>query len=317
MTRAAIGLGSNLDHRLTHLQEAVAALERLGTVAAVSSLYESEPVGGPRQGAFLNAVVVVETELSARELLVELQTIEASTGRLREVKWGPRTLDLDLLLYGAERHETPELEVPHPRLHQRRFVLEPLVEVWPDAPLVGESFPDLLGAVADQKVKVIARQWTAGVPKLIDRGESWVIAQMVLLALWLAVTAATGRLTAPARLDSWLGAALAGGGLVLALASWRALGRSLTPFPAPAQGGRLVETGPYRFLRHPIYTGVVMVLVGTGGAFRSGPGMVVGMSLLVFFAAKSRYEEGRLRLVYPGYESYQKRVRYRLIPGLW
>lgn len=151
--RAAVGLGSNLGNRRATLDAAIEALALLGDVVAVSSLYETAPVGGPKQGDYLNAVVVLDTDLEPAELLEALLAIEADQGRVRTARFGPRTLDLDLLLYGDAVVDEPGLTVPHPRMTERRFVLEPLLEVWPDA-----TFPDgteiatLLPAVAAQEV---------------------------------------------------------------------------------------------------------------------------------------------------------------------
>lgn len=152
--RAAIGLGSNLGDRARHIVEAVAELSALGSLVAFSALYETAPVGGPPQGKFLNAVAVIETELSADETLQECLRIEQEHGRERTEAWGPRTLDLDLLLYGDSVIDRPGLKVPHPRLGERRFVLDPLVEAWPDAALPdGTPIATLLAGVADQKVQ--------------------------------------------------------------------------------------------------------------------------------------------------------------------
>jgi 2-amino-4-hydroxy-6-hydroxymethyldihydropteridine diphosphokinase len=133
LTRAAVALGSNLGNRAATLHSALAAIEQLGDVMAVSEFHETAPVGGPEQGDFLNAVVVVDTALGPEELLAELQRIEDDHGRARVERWGPRTLDLDLVAMDGVRRDTPELTVPHPRAAERRFVLAPLVEVWPDA----------------------------------------------------------------------------------------------------------------------------------------------------------------------------------------
>ena len=129
---AWIALGSNLDDRQQHLRAAVAALRAEAGIAvvAVSRVYETDPVGPPPQGPYLNAVARVQTTLAPRELLDRLLAIERSRGRRRGgQRNAPRTLDLDLLLYGNERIETDGLVVPHPRLHERSFVLEPLSEV--------------------------------------------------------------------------------------------------------------------------------------------------------------------------------------------
>lgn len=134
MTRAYLGLGSNLGDRLAHLQRAVEALA--GTagiqVVAVSSVYETAPVGGPAQDDFLNAVAAIDTQLAPRDLLAAATTVEQLEERVREVRWGPRTLDVDILLYDDERIAEPDLEIPHPRMQQRAFVLAPLRDVAPD-----------------------------------------------------------------------------------------------------------------------------------------------------------------------------------------
>lgn len=159
--RAAIGLGSNLGDRETHLAGAIAALTDLGDLVAASPYYETAPVGGPDQGPYLNAAVAIETNLSARALLEECLRIELEHGRQRRERWGPRTLDLDILLYGRQTIDEGGLKVPHPRLHERRFVLEPLLAVWPDATMPdGTPVADFLPGVADQEVKVVtpARQ---------------------------------------------------------------------------------------------------------------------------------------------------------------
>jgi 2-amino-4-hydroxy-6-hydroxymethyldihydropteridine diphosphokinase len=139
MTNAFIGIGSNLGDRETHLRR---ALELLGAVdridvLAVSRFRETEPVGPVAQGPFLNGAVLVSTELPPRELLERLLAIEQSLGRVRRERFGPRTIDLDLLLYGDEVLDEPGLTVPHPRLHERRFALEPLAELAPGLVIPG------------------------------------------------------------------------------------------------------------------------------------------------------------------------------------
>jgi 2-amino-4-hydroxy-6-hydroxymethyldihydropteridine diphosphokinase len=146
---AMIGLGSNLGDRRAYLEGAIAALSDSPGVRVrrVSSFRETDPVGGPPgQGAYLNAAAVVETTLGPVELLHLLQSIEAKGGRVRTVRWGERTLDLDLLLFDDRIIETDELTVPHPRLAGRRFVLEPLAEVAPEAlePKTGRRVSELL-----------------------------------------------------------------------------------------------------------------------------------------------------------------------------
>jgi 2-amino-4-hydroxy-6-hydroxymethyldihydropteridine diphosphokinase len=134
--RAYLGLGSNLGDRASHLQFGLDGMAaRAGRVVAISPVYETEPVGGPAQPDYLNAVVVVETELSPRDLLGVAKALEAEAGREPpdpERRWGPRPLDIDILLVGDERVDEPDLVVPHPRIHQRAFVLAPLADVAPD-----------------------------------------------------------------------------------------------------------------------------------------------------------------------------------------
>lgn len=130
MTRAFLGLGSNLGDREAHLRAAVAELDDL---VAVSPVYETEPVGGPDdQGPYLNLVVELDTPLDARGLLEVCRRLEADAGRVREVRWGARTLDVDVLWVDGDERAEPDLEVPHPRMWERRFVLAPLLDLAPD-----------------------------------------------------------------------------------------------------------------------------------------------------------------------------------------
>lgn len=133
-TVAYLGLGANLGDRLTNLQAAVDALQREPglRVAASSRVWETTPVGGPPQPDYLNAVIRVETDLSARDLLDAAHRVEARLGRVRRERWGARSIDIDILLFGDERIDEPDLVVPHPRLSQRAFVLLPLLELDPD-----------------------------------------------------------------------------------------------------------------------------------------------------------------------------------------
>jgi len=135
-SRPFISLGSNLGDRRETLEAAIRALGEVPgiIVQRVSSFLESEPVGGPvGQGMYLNAAAALETTLDPFELLHVLQQIEAQFGRVRTIRWGARSLDLDLLLFEDSIIDTPELSVPHPRLASRRFVLEPLAEIAPHA----------------------------------------------------------------------------------------------------------------------------------------------------------------------------------------
>ncbi|WP_079435880.1 2-amino-4-hydroxy-6-hydroxymethyldihydropteridine diphosphokinase [Zoogloea sp. LCSB751] len=155
VTRAYVALGANLGEPVKHLRAAVDDLGTLpGTqVTARSSLYRSAPVGLLNQPDFINAVVAVDTPLPALELLRQLLTIEARHGRVRSVPNAPRTLDLDLLLYGELQMQETELTLPHPRMHQRAFVLLPLLEIAPDLilPALGPG-RDFLPGVADQTI---------------------------------------------------------------------------------------------------------------------------------------------------------------------
>jgi 2-amino-4-hydroxy-6-hydroxymethyldihydropteridine diphosphokinase len=136
LTRAYVGVGANLGDRRATIEAAVALLEG---VVAVSELRETDPVGVADQPAFLNGAVAVETELSARELLGRLLDVERQLGRERRERWGPRRIDLDLLLYGDETIDEPGLTVPHPRLHERTFALEPLAELDPELVVPGRG----------------------------------------------------------------------------------------------------------------------------------------------------------------------------------
>jgi 2-amino-4-hydroxy-6-hydroxymethyldihydropteridine diphosphokinase len=132
MTDAWVGLGSNVGDRDAHLRAALDGLAALGRVGPISPLYETEPVGFLDQGPFLNAVAGVQTSLSPEEFLAGLQRLERAAGRERTQRDGPRTLDLDLLFWGESALALPGLDVPHPRLHLRRFVLQPLCEIAPE-----------------------------------------------------------------------------------------------------------------------------------------------------------------------------------------
>lgn len=131
MSTAYISIGSNMGNRYNYLKGAVEQLTSHSRieVTAISSIYETDPIGYTDQEPFLNMVIKVNTPLSPHELLLEIQKVENDLGRKREIKWGPRTLDLDILLFNNENIETEKLIIPHPRMHERSFVLVPLMEI--------------------------------------------------------------------------------------------------------------------------------------------------------------------------------------------
>jgi 2-amino-4-hydroxy-6-hydroxymethyldihydropteridine diphosphokinase len=158
VTVAYVGLGANLGDPRRQLEQALRELDELPDtrVRASSSFYRSAPVGYTDQPDFVNAVAELETRLSAKRLLAGLQAIEGRHGRSRSFANAPRTLDLDLLLFGDERLAAPGLSVPHPRMHERAFVLMPLVEIAPDAAIPGQGMArDLLERCRSQAVQKI------------------------------------------------------------------------------------------------------------------------------------------------------------------
>jgi len=152
MTAVVLALGSNLGDRQDILQGAVDAIIGLPgvRVTAVSPVYETVPVGGPAQPDYLNAVVLADADRPARDLLDRLHEIEAAFDRVRLVRWGPRTLDIDVITFGRERSDDPQLTLPHPRAHERAFVLAPWHDADPAAELPGHGPVDALLAQADR-----------------------------------------------------------------------------------------------------------------------------------------------------------------------
>jgi len=167
MTKAFIGLGSNLGEREAQIRRALEELGKLPrtSLTRVSSLYDTAPVGDIEQPRFLNAVACVATDLSAGELLWNLLLVEQRLGRVRAKakKWGPRTIDLDLLFFGDQVIEAPDLHVPHPEAHHRAFVLAPLAELEPDFvhPVFGETIAAMLDRLPPESgVRKGGRLWT-------------------------------------------------------------------------------------------------------------------------------------------------------------
>lgn len=148
-----LSLGSNIGDRRAYLQRAVSALTEHPHIdcRATSPVYETEPVGYTQQPAFLNMALKMKTALAPESLLQAIQTIEKACGRTREIKWGPRTLDIDILLYGNETIRTPELAIPHPHLLERAFVLVPLADLtgktflFPDGTSMQEALSNVSG----------------------------------------------------------------------------------------------------------------------------------------------------------------------------
>lgn len=156
MARAFVGLGANLGNPVAQITRAIAAIAKLDETRVVrtSSRYRTAPIGHADQPDFINAVALVDTGLAPGALLDALLRIEQAAGRERSFPNAPRLLDLDLLLYGDEVIDTPGLLVPHPRMHERAFVLVPLVEIAPDAVVPGRGrAADLLGGLRNQAVR--------------------------------------------------------------------------------------------------------------------------------------------------------------------
>ena len=134
--KAVISLGANIGDPKANLDLAIGLLREATEVIAVSNYLQTKPVGGPEQPDYLNAVAIVESELPAKDLLAVLHGIETAMGRTREIHWGPRVIDLDLIQYGGLLVNDEKLTLPHPRAHERRFVLAPWFEIEPDAVLL-------------------------------------------------------------------------------------------------------------------------------------------------------------------------------------
>jgi 2-amino-4-hydroxy-6-hydroxymethyldihydropteridine diphosphokinase len=179
MTRANVGIGSNLGDRSAHLEAALTGIARFGTVVHGSPIYETAPVGGVEQDPFLNAVIGVETDLGPREFLNALLAVEQTRGRKRDIRWGPRTLDLDLLTFGDVVLNDVGLNIPHPEIRDRRFVLVPLVHVDPLLSDAGGLYAHALDRLDDQEIRRVSgplhpdrTRWLVGLEDAIGLTEA-------------------------------------------------------------------------------------------------------------------------------------------------
>lgn len=155
MPSVYIGFGSNIGDRLAHIQNALHGLSKTEgiTLQKVSSVYQTDPVGYETQAQFLNGVAAIQTDLPPLSLLHTLKNIESEVGRQHRIRWGPREIDLDILIYGDLCLQTEKLVIPHPEMHHRRFVLAPLVEIAPDLvhPVLKETVQTLVERLEDDK----------------------------------------------------------------------------------------------------------------------------------------------------------------------
>lgn len=154
--RVALSIGANLGDRLAALQYAVDTLAEVGTVVAVSDVYETDPVGGPQQPEYYNAVVVLDTHAEPLKVLAAAHRAEQGRGRTREVRWGARTLDVDVLAYGQQVSQDPVLTLPHPRALERAFVLVPWAQVDPAFTLPdGRAVADVAATVPTDGIRQV------------------------------------------------------------------------------------------------------------------------------------------------------------------
>ncbi len=165
MVEAIIALGSNVGDREANLKNALRALQDFGQVTAVSSAYETEPMYLEDQAWFLNAVASLETKLAPRALLLAIRSVERAMGRKRDVRYGPRVIDLDILFYGALVVSEPDLQIPHPKMGERMFVLAPLAEIRPGLvhPVLGVPVSQLVVEIGGDK-KAVKKSGRLAVP---------------------------------------------------------------------------------------------------------------------------------------------------------
>lgn len=314
MTRYAIGLGSNVGDRQEHLVAAVSALSEHFGEPTVSPVYETEPVGGPEQDPFLNAVVVVDVDRDVLEVLDVCQEIENARGRMRNERWGPRTLDLDILVSDGPPHLGERLTIPHPRASEREFVLRPLCDVWPEAEVAsGLTATEALDRVDDQGVHYLTDDW---VPPVSHWRANALLAGQFAILVGVALGMAYDGTLPEGDVNSGriLGGVVAFVGIIMAFVASRRLRGSMTASPMPRSDAELVIAGPYGFARHPIYGGLSLFLMGTALVLNSLVGFLLAAALIPYFIFKASYEERQLRLKFAGYLLYKQTVHRWLIP---
>lgn len=315
MTRYAVGLGSNVGDRLQHLAASADELRRHFGEVTLAALYETEPVGGPEQDPFLNSVAVFVSEMSPHRVLDTLHEIEQAHDRERTVRWGPRTLDLDLVSADVPPIRDQRLTLPHPRAAEREFVLRPLADVWPEADVGGVTAEQALARVEPADVDFLSDDWLPPVSRWKPR--VLLITQFALFLVVAVALAYDGTLPDGGRaVTRAVGAGVAFVGAGLAFVASRRLGGAMTASPVPKEGADLVMTGPYRFARHPIYGGLSLILMGTALVLDSIVGFSVAALLIPFFLVKARFEERQLRMRFAEYRAYRQTVHRRLIPFL-
>ena len=155
-----LSLGSNIGDRESHLRDAISRLEKKGRIKSIASFYETEPVEFTDQARFLNCALALETEEAPEQLMESVLHIEQEMGRVRQQNKGPRTIDIDILLFSDTIIDSPKLTIPHPAMHERRFVLQPLAEIAPEVrhPVLKKTIRELLGALpAGQAVEKVQK----------------------------------------------------------------------------------------------------------------------------------------------------------------
>lgn len=162
MAKVIIAVGSNKGDRLTFIKEALKKIVELGQISAVASLYQSSAYGFTNQSDFYNSVIVLKTDMAPKQLLIELKKIEKQVGRTENIRWGPREIDLDIILYNQRQLNYKELTIPHPDFHNRIFVLQPLAEIEPElqVPGMNKSISNLLNKCKDKTIiEILNEDW--------------------------------------------------------------------------------------------------------------------------------------------------------------